>query len=78
MTDKELEQAKRAKLMREKPQVFEKVLKIEERYKQGIATPIIDIAYSYACNLKCQHCTASRFEKKGAEIDACGSAKNQR
>jgi MoaA/NifB/PqqE/SkfB family radical SAM enzyme len=64
MTEKELEQAKRQKLMREKPQVFEKVIKIEERHKQGIATPIIDIAYNYACNLKCQHCTASRFEKK--------------
>ena len=64
MTDKELEQAKRAKLIREKPQVWEKIRKIEERYKGGVATPIIDVSYSYACNLKCQHCTASRFEKK--------------
>lgn len=68
MTDKELEQAKRAKLMREKPEVFKKILQIEGRYKKGIATPIIDIAYSYACNLRCQHCTASRFEKKGRKL----------
>lgn len=68
MTDKELEQAKRAKLMREKPEVFKKVLQIGERYKKGIATPIIDIAYSYACNLKCRHCTASRFEKKARKL----------
>jgi MoaA/NifB/PqqE/SkfB family radical SAM enzyme len=68
MTEKELEQVKRKKLMREKPKVFEKVIKIEERYKQGIATPIIDIAYNYACNLKCQHCTASRFEKKERKL----------
>lgn len=68
MTDKELEQAKREKLMREKPRVFEKIRKIEERYRRGIATPIIDIAYSYACNLTCQHCTASRFEKKDRHL----------
>ncbi len=68
MTAKELEQSKREKLIREKPQVFEKIRKIEERFKQGVATPIIDIAYSYACNLKCQHCTASRFEKKGRKL----------
>lgn len=64
MTDKELEQEKRAKLIREKPHVWEKIRKIEERHKTGVATPIIDVSYSYACNLKCQHCTASRFEKK--------------
>lgn len=68
MTSKELEQAKREKLMREKPQVFEKIRKIEERHKLGIATPIIDIAYNYACNLHCQHCTASRFKKRGRRL----------
>ena len=64
-TEKEIEQQKRAKLKKEKPQVFEKVIKIEERFRRGIPTPIIDIAYSYACNLKCKHCTASRFKKEG-------------
>lgn len=68
MTEKELEREKKQKLMREKPRVFEKMLKIEERHKNGIATPIIDIAYDYACNLKCRHCTASRFEKKERKI----------
>jgi len=68
MTEKELEQVKRQKLMREKPQVFKKILKIEERHKKGVATPIIDIAYNYACNLKCQHCTASGFEKKERKL----------
>jgi MoaA/NifB/PqqE/SkfB family radical SAM enzyme len=63
--EKSLENAKREKLRREKPLVFEKVLRIEDRYRQGIATPIIDIAYSYACNLSCEHCTASRFRKRG-------------
>ena len=60
--ERQLEQGKRAKLRREKPLVYDKVIKIDERYRQGIATPIIDIAYSYACNLSCEHCTASRFK----------------
>ena len=64
--ERQLEQGKRAKLRREKPLVYDKVIKIDERYRQGIATPIIDIAYSYACNLSCEHCTASRFKKQGA------------
>jgi len=64
--ERQLEQGKRAKLRREKPMVYDKVINIDERYRQGIATPIIDIAYSYACNLSCEHCTASRFKKKGA------------
>lgn len=67
-TVEELEQAKRAKLKREKPLVFEKIIKIEERYNIEIATPIIDIAYSYACNLSCHHCTASRFQKKDRHL----------
>ena len=56
----EIERAKREKLKREKPEAFEKIMKIGERYDQGIATPIIDLAYSYVCNLSCDHCTAWR------------------
>lgn len=65
-SEKSLENAKREKLRREKPLVLDKILRIEERHQQGIATPIIDIAYSYACNLSCEHCTAARFRKRGA------------
>jgi len=68
VTEKDIEQQKRAKLKREKPHVFEKVIKIEERFRQGIPTPIIDIAYNYTCNLKCRHCTASRFKKEGRKL----------
>jgi len=68
MSEAELEQAKRAKLIREKPQVWEKIRKIEERHAQGIATPIIDVAYNYACNLRCQHCSAARFVKKDRKL----------
>lgn len=68
MQEKEIESAKRAKLRQEKPLVYDKVIKIAERHEQGIATPIIDIAYNYACNLKCQHCTAARFTKKERKL----------
>ncbi len=60
MTEQQLEQTKRAKLKAEKPAVYEKVLKIKERFEQGIPTPIVDIVYSYACNLRCSHCCASK------------------
>lgn len=68
MQEKEIENTKRAKLRQEKPLVYDKVIKIAERHQQGIATPIIDIAYNYACNLKCQHCTAARFAKKERKL----------
>ena len=64
LQEKDIENTKRAKLRREKPAVYDKVIKISERYAQGIPTPIIDIVYSYACNLKCQHCTAAKFTRK--------------
>ncbi|MBF0440427.1 MAG: radical SAM protein [Oligoflexales bacterium] len=66
--EKEIENSKREKLRREKPEVYKKVLKIEDRFLKGIPTPIIDISYSYACNLKCSHCTASRFKKDGRKL----------
>jgi MoaA/NifB/PqqE/SkfB family radical SAM enzyme len=59
-TLKDIEAAKRAKLQREKPLVFEKIMKIPERHAKGIGTPIIDIAYNYGCDLSCDHCTAWR------------------
>lgn len=55
-----IEQAKREKLRMEKPLVYEKIMKIPERHANGIATPIVDVAYSYACDLSCDHCTAWR------------------
>ena len=68
MQEKVIENAKRAKLRREKPAVYDKVINISERYAKGIGTPIIDIAYSYACNLKCDHCTAARFASKKRKL----------
>ena len=62
--DREIEHYRREKLQREKPLVLERIRKIEDRHNAGIATPLIDIAYNYACNYKCQHCAAAKFAKK--------------
>jgi len=68
MTQSEIEKSRRAKLQSEKPLVLERLKKINERLHMGIATPMIDIAYSYACNLKCQHCAAAKFAKKDRKL----------
>lgn len=61
---KEAENPKREKLKREKPLVFEKILKLKERNEAGMATPVIDIGYNLACNFKCRHCFVSKYVKK--------------
>lgn len=58
------EAEKREKLKLEKPMVFEKIVKIRERLDAGIPTPVIDICYNRACNLKCNHCFVTRFTEK--------------
>ena len=69
MTVKELEAQRRAKLKAAKPAVYEKVLKIKERFEQGIPTPIVDIVYSYACNLKCSHARLAFYTQRYGKID---------
>ena len=59
-----VETAKREKLKREKPEVFEKILTIKERQEKKIPTPLIDIAYDYRCNLRCRHCAANCMTPK--------------
>lgn len=68
MTQQEIERFRRERLQREKPLVLERLKTINERLRLGIATPMIDIAYNYACNLKCQHCAASRFARKARKL----------
>jgi MoaA/NifB/PqqE/SkfB family radical SAM enzyme len=64
MDIKQTETDKREKLKREKPLVFAKILKIEERFQAGIPTPVVDICYNRICNLSCNHCFTTRFTKK--------------
>jgi len=61
---KKIENTKREKLRREKPLVYEKIIKLADMERRGECTSRIDIGYNYACNLKCKHCMANRFQKK--------------
>jgi MoaA/NifB/PqqE/SkfB family radical SAM enzyme len=59
----------RDRLKREKPAVYEKFLKLDERMIKGEPPPpVIEIAYRYDCNLKCKHCFATRFTKKEKKL----------
>ncbi|MBI5245429.1 MAG: radical SAM protein [Elusimicrobia bacterium] len=59
----------RERLRREKPLVCEKLLRLDQRLKNGEEPPpVIEIAYRYDCNLKCNHCFASRFARKGRSL----------
>ncbi len=58
------EQKKRNKLKEEKPYVYEKMIKLEEKYKRGESIAIIQFQYNYRCNFKCEHCSIEPFQGK--------------
>ena len=58
------EQNSRNKLKSEKPLVYEKIIKYDEKFARGEVIPIVDIQYDYTCNLRCKHCSNLSFEKK--------------
>lgn len=67
MSDKNLklsEQNNRNKLMEEKPYVYEKMIKLEDKYNRGESIAIIQFQYNYQCNLTCEHCSIKRFQGK--------------
>lgn len=55
---------KRNKLKREKPYVYEKVLKFREKMERGESIAIIQFQYNYTCNFRCLHCSIKRFQGK--------------
>ncbi len=63
-TLKPAETANRNKLKEEKPYVYEKIIKLEEKYKRGESIGIIQFQYNYQCNLSCEHCSIKRFQGK--------------
>jgi MoaA/NifB/PqqE/SkfB family radical SAM enzyme len=65
---KPIENARREKLRREKPRVYEKILQYDERMARGQSVAIVDICYDYACNMSCVHCCNMRFAKKDREL----------
>ncbi|MGD0281074.1 MAG: radical SAM protein [Dissulfurispiraceae bacterium] len=60
----EEENSKRNKLKEEKPYVYEKVMKFEEKLRRGESIAIIQFQYNYACNFTCEHCSIKRFQGK--------------
>ena len=62
------ESSKRERLKREKPAVYGKVIKYEEKVKRGESIALITLNYEYTCNFNCKHCCAENFKiKKDSE-----------
>jgi MoaA/NifB/PqqE/SkfB family radical SAM enzyme len=57
---------KRDLLKKEKPRVFEKIMKFGEKVKRGESIAIIQFQYDYRCNFRCKHCDISGFQGKKA------------
>ena len=55
------EQEKRQWLKLHKPLVYEKVVRFNEKFKNGESIAIIQLQYNYDCNFKCVHCSISDF-----------------
>ena len=58
------ELAKRDSLRREKPYVYEKIMKFDEKVKRGESIAILQFQYDYTCNFRCQHCDITGFQGK--------------
>lgn len=58
------ENENRNKLKLEKPYVYEKIIKFDEKIKKGESIAIIQFQYNYQCNLRCEHCSVKRFQGK--------------
>jgi len=51
------EESKRNQLKREKPYVYEKIMKFDEKVRRGESIAIIQMQYHYPCTMVCQHCS---------------------
>lgn len=58
------EKEKRNKLKREKPYVYKKIMKFDEKIKRGESIAIIQFQYDYSCNFRCKHCDIRNFQGK--------------
>lgn len=67
-TRKGMEDDRREKLRNEKPLVYEKIMKYDEKNAKGESTAIIDFCFDYKCNMHCTHCSNARFKKKEREM----------
>jgi len=58
------ETEKRNLLKKEKPYVYEKIMKFEEKIKNGESIAILQFQYNYRCNFHCQHCDITKLRRK--------------
>ncbi|MBU2540188.1 radical SAM protein [Patescibacteria group bacterium] len=62
INQQKLEAEKRNRLKEEKPYVYEKIMKFDEKIKRGESIAIIQFQYNYVCNFQCQHCSVKKFQ----------------
>ncbi len=58
---------KRNRLKQEKPYVYEKIMKYDEKVKRGESIAILQFQYDYSCNFNCQHCCITKLRRKPGE-----------
>lgn len=61
---KPTEQSNRNRLREEKPDVYQKIMKFDEKIRRGESIAIIQFQYNYTCNFRCVHCSVKRFQDK--------------
>lgn len=61
------EAQKRSLLKKDKPYVYEKIMKYAEKVKNGESIAILQFQYDYACNFRCQHCDITRLRVKNTD-----------
>ncbi len=61
---KQAEQEKRNQLLKEKPHVYEKIMKYAEKIKRGESIAILQFQYDFTCNFRCEHCSVKEFQGK--------------
>lgn len=58
------ESGKREQLKLKKPYVYDKILKYEEKVRNGESIAILQFQYDYSCNFRCEHCSILKFQGK--------------
>ncbi len=61
---KQMEKDRRELLKKNKPYVFEKIMRYDEKIKRGESIAIVQFQYNYACNFRCVHCDVNDFMKR--------------
>jgi MoaA/NifB/PqqE/SkfB family radical SAM enzyme len=58
---------KRNQLKNEKPYVYEKIMKYDDKIKRGESVAILQFQYDYTCNFNCDHCCITKLRRPRGE-----------